>query len=113
VVQRKKTIEPPPVVAKEFTVQEIDVGIEKLRRRIGDVQQLDPNKISYNDAEVDNIEQRIRETIREIFGSSSPQFKDYQYLAIWHEVEPEGISPWYGAESGHHSDQRNFSAGIL
>jgi len=111
-VQKKKTIEPPPVVAKEFTVQEIDIGIKKLRRRIADVQQLDPNKISYDDAEVDSIEQRIRETIREIFGSSSPQFKDYQYLAIWHELESEDYSPWHEAESSHHSAQRKFSAGI-
>lgn len=111
-VQKKKIIEPPPVVAKEFTVQEIDIGIEKLGRRIADVQQLDPNKVSHNDAEVSNIEQQIRETIREIFGSSSPQFKDHQYLAIWHEVGSKDYSPWQEVESSHYSDKMAFTAGI-
>jgi len=110
-VQRKKPIEPPPVVVKEFTVQEINIGIEKLKRRIAEVQQLDPSKVSYDDAEVDNIEKRIRETIREIFGPSSPQFKDYEYLAIWHEVEVD-YSPWHGEESSQYSGQKKFAAGI-
>jgi hypothetical protein len=81
-VQRKKAIEPPPVVVKEFTVQEIDIGIEKLRRRIVDVQQLDPQKVSYQDTEVDNVERRIRETIRDVFGPDSPEFRDHQHHRI-------------------------------
>ncbi len=88
-VQRKKTTEPPPVIVNEFTVQEIDIGIEKLKRRIADVQRLNPNKISAYDGEVGSIEQRIRETIREIFESNSPQFRDYEHLTIYFVVEAE------------------------
>ena len=111
-VQKKKTVQPPPVIPKEFTVQEIDIGIEKLRRRIADVQQLDPNKISYYDAEVRGIEQRIRETIREIFGSNSPQFHDHEYLGIYYVVESEGFSPWQEGVSNHYAEQKNFATGI-
>jgi hypothetical protein len=111
-VQRKKTIEPPPLVIKDFTVQEIDIGIEKLNRRIADVQQLDPNKISHYDAEVQSIEQRIRETIREIFGSNSPQFHDHEYLEIYYVVESEDFSPWQEGVSRHYVEQKNFAAGI-
>jgi hypothetical protein len=109
-VAQKKTVQPPPVIPKEFTVQEIDIGIEKLRRRIADVQKLDPNKISYYDAEVRNIEQRIRETIREIFGSNSPQFHDHEYLEIYYIVDSGDFSPWEG--STHYAEQKSFAAGI-
>jgi hypothetical protein len=110
--QRKKGTEPSPVVVKEFTLQEINIGIEKLRRRIADVQQLDPKKIRYDDAEVSSLEKRIRETIREIFGSNSPQFHDYEYLAIYFAEEGESFSPWQGEGSQFHIFQRNFAAGI-
>lgn len=109
---QKKTVQPPPVIPKEFTVQEIDIGIEKLRRRIADVQQLDPSKIPYDDAEVGSLEKRIRETIREIFGSNSPQFHDYEHLAIYFVVEGENFSPWQDERSQRYMFQKNFAAGI-
>jgi len=111
-VQRKKATEPPPVVVKDFTVQEIDTGIEKLKRRIADVQQLDPNKISHDDAEVDILEQRIRETIREIFGSNSPQFRKYEYLEIYHMGESEDFPPFEDERSRLYRTRKYFADGI-
>jgi uncharacterized protein (TIGR02391 family) len=103
-VQRKKQIEPPRVVVKEFTVQEINTGIEKLRRRIADVQQLDPQKVSFEDTEVDNVEQRIRETIRDVFGPYSPEFQKHQHHNIWHGE--------YNYMEEDYGRQRKFAAGI-
>jgi uncharacterized protein (TIGR02391 family) len=111
-VQRKKTIEPPPVVVKEFSVQEIDIGIEKLRRRIADVQKLNPDKINHDDAEVDILEQQIRETIREIFGSNSPQFRKYQYLEIYHIPALEVYPPFEDERSRLYRSRKHFAAGI-
>ena len=80
----KKSPEPPQIIVKEFTLEEIDLGIEKLYRRIEDVQKLNAQKVSYGDAEVANIENRIRETVREVFGPNSPEFRDHEHRRIWH-----------------------------
>lgn len=80
----KKSPEPPQIIVKEFTLEEIDLGIEKLHRRIEDAQKLNAQKVSYNDAEVANTENRIRETVREVFGPNSPEFRDHEHRRIWH-----------------------------
>jgi uncharacterized protein (TIGR02391 family) len=91
----KKAPEPPAIISKEFTsVEEINRGIEKLQRRIAEVQALDPKKVRYDDEIVHSIEHRIKETIREVFGDRSPEFKRYQYIEIMEGGsrmgEPEG-----------------------
>lgn len=81
---RKSRQKEPSLEVKDFTIDEINRGIEKLKRRISDVQALDPQKVRFDDTAVDNIEQRIRETIREIFGPQSPEFRDHEHHRIWH-----------------------------
>jgi len=90
-----KAPEPPAIISKEFTsAEEINRGIEKLQRRIAEVQALDPKKVRYDDEIVHSIEHRIKETIREVFGDRSPEFKRYQYIEIRESgsymAEPEG-----------------------
>lgn len=80
---RRKT-EPPQVEVKEFTLRDIDSGIKKLRKRIEEVNTLDPQKIPYNDTRVKTAQTNIREIIREVFGQNSPEFRDHQYHEIWH-----------------------------
>ena len=101
---KRRSPEPPPIILKDFTPDEIDRGIEKLKRRIKDVQSLDPQKISFDDTLIDNVESRIRETIRKVFGSQSPEFRDHKYHKICHGGLELGMSD---AES-----QANFAAGI-
>ena len=101
---RKRTYEPPPIQPKEFTIDEIDYGIRKLRRRIEDVNSLDPNEVSHDDARVNNIESSIQETIREVFGPNSPEFHDHQYHDIWHGPHIMGDDPY--------NIQQKFAAGI-
>src|SRR5438309_3322807 len=71
--------EPPPIEIRKFTRSEIDWGITKLRRRLDEVRGLDPKEIPFDDARVEVVASNIRETIREVFGSRSPEFNDHQY----------------------------------
>lgn len=83
----------PPVKTKDFTVAELDRGIEKLRRRIDEVNRLDPAQMSLSDARVTTAESNIRDTIRDVFGDTSPEFRDHEYHAIRHGPMHVGASP--------------------
>jgi uncharacterized protein (TIGR02391 family) len=101
---RRRLLEKPEIQVKQFTPEEIDKGVEKLRRRIEQVKSLKPNEVRYDDQIVRNVEFQIRETIRDVFGQSSPEFLRYQYHEIWH-----------GGLSMMDSDiqrQQKFAAGI-
>ena len=80
---RKNTSE-PEIVAKQFTIQEIDAGIRKLRRRVEEVNGLVTDNVMNDDARVNTAETNIRETIRDVFGPQSPEFHDHQYHDIWY-----------------------------
>jgi len=80
---RRRLPEPPQIEVRQFTRSEIDRGIAKLRRRIEEVLSLDPQKIRYDDAKIDNVERNIRKTIRDVFGSRSPEFNDHEHHRIW------------------------------
>ena len=59
----------------QFTIPAIERGIEKLRRRIEDVNDLDPSQVRYDDQSVKNVTLRINETLSEVFGADySPKF---------------------------------------
>ena len=81
--RRGATPSPPTLEVKQFTVDEIDRGIPKLRRRIGEVAGLQQG-VAFDDARVRTAETNIRESIRDVFGSASPEFHDHQYHDIWH-----------------------------
>ena len=77
--------QPPPeqpIASKEFTSDEIDRGIEKLKRRVQELSDLDPSVIRHDDASIENLTHRIRESIREVFGDHSPEFDKYKYIEI-------------------------------
>ena len=101
----KKASEPPAIIPKEFTSEEeINRGIEKLKRRIAEVQDLDPQKVRYNDEIVHSIQHRIRETVRDVFGNQSPEFRKYGSIII-----REGDYEFAEDEPSH---QRKFARGI-
>lgn len=79
---RRSNSEQPQVEAKVFIPEEIEIGIRKLARRIEEVNKLDPDIIPYHDIVVNNTENNIRETIREVFGQYSPEFHDFEYYEI-------------------------------
>jgi len=94
---------PPTFVSKTFTRDEIDRGIEKLRRRIAEVQKL--QGVKYNDQTVSTAELNIQEAIREIFGDDSAEYYKHRYYDIWEGSIVIGDSPY--------DIQRKFEAGIL
>ena len=101
---RRKTPEPPPIEVRQFTRSEIDRGIGKLRRRIEEVNALDPNQIRFDDAKIDTVESNIRESTREVFGPRSPEFRDHEHHRIWHGG--------YNMMDSEGQRQRKFADGI-
>lgn len=101
---RRRSQEPPPIEVKDFTPEEIEQGITKLRRRLEEVRALDPIQVRYDDTRVSNVESNLREAIREVFGSQSPEFREHQYHNIWH-----GGIQMMDSETGM---QRKFAEGI-
>lgn len=80
--------EPPPIEIRQFrSREEIDLAIERLRRRLEEVRGLDPRQVSYEDQRVRIVEQNISNTILEVFGPHSPEYRDHQHHRIWHGVE--------------------------
>lgn len=81
---RKKTPEPPPIEIKQFTAQEIERGVTKLRRRINEVGDIDADRAARPESsETHVVASNIHETIREVFGPNSPEFREHEYLQIW------------------------------
>lgn len=99
---------PEPIIeSRRFTLAEIEPAIRKLRRRIDDVKALDPQQVAYNDARVANVESSIRETIREVFGQNSPEFREHSGHEIWQGPHTISIN---GRDRGE--NQQRFAAGI-
>lgn len=76
---------PAPLEPRDFrSPEEIDQAIEKLERRIRDLERLDLVAVvrDHNGAD-DVVESAIRETIREVFGSTSPEFDEHRYIRVW------------------------------
>jgi len=81
----KRRPEPPPVEPREFrSVEEIDSCISKLERRIPELEQLDvPGTVLHHTGADQVVESNVRETIRDVFGSNSPEFREHEYIGIW------------------------------
>lgn len=90
--------QPPPLEPKEFrSVDEIDRAIQKLERRIRELEQLDVPGAVLKDSGADDVaESNVRATIREVFGQNSPEFKEHEYIRIsagptYKGMDPQGI----------------------
>jgi predicted nucleotide-binding protein len=102
---RGKNPQQPLIEPKVFTsLSEIEAGITKLRRRLKEVDDLDPRIIRYNDQRVRNIESNISTTIQEIFGTNSPEFREHGHHRIWHGG--------FFTDEDHARDQHSFTEGI-
>ena len=63
---RRRAPEPPPIEVRQLTAVEIDRGIEKLRRRISEVEALGSEQVRYDDTRRRNVESNVCEAIRGI-----------------------------------------------
>src|SRR6266566_474129 len=105
--------EPPPLESREFrSPEEIDAAIAKLRRRIEEIEKLDIRAAMMNHTGADEVAgSNVREAIREVFGSNSPEFKEHQYIRIWNG--PLSMSMSRGAVLQGKERGRVYVIGIL
>lgn len=84
---------PPKPQPKQFSsIAEIENGITKLKRRLQELEALDPTKITHDVPQVKTVTSNIRETILEIFGADSPEYHEHQYHEIWYGGGYAGMS---------------------
>jgi len=79
----------PDPEPKRFTLEDIERGIRKLRRRIDEVKALDPTKLRYDDARVEEATRNIHADIVDIFGRgrNSPEYMAHGAHSVGY---PEG-----------------------
>lgn len=105
---RTKTSDAETMEVKAFSLQDIERGVAKLRRRIAEVNALNPRNVRREDAIVKSAERNIQADILEIFGLKSPEYKEHRNLVIWHReqgLEVMGLGSYY-------DPQEAFAAGI-
>jgi uncharacterized protein (TIGR02391 family) len=70
----RRTQGPPPIQSRDFTLDDIESGIRKLKRRIDEVKALNPQVVRYDDAQVESASRNIRADLIDIFGQNSPEY---------------------------------------
>lgn len=75
----------PTIEPKQWrSAEEIDRAIPKLQRRISELESLDIQAAVLEDTSMDDVAiSNVRETIREVFGPTSPEFDQHQHLRMW------------------------------
>lgn len=91
----RKRPDAPRIEPREFrSVEEIDAGIAKLERRIRELEQLDVAAAVHDDTGADDVARsNVRESIREVFGPDSPEFKEHEHIRLWAGPMHVGMDP--------------------
>lgn len=95
---------PPPIEVKQFTLDEIDAGVRKLRRRIDEVKALGLENLNYDDARVESATRNIKADIIDIFGRHSPEYLTHGVYSVGY---PDGS---YGQDD--HQYQQSYVKGL-
>lgn len=85
---------PPPELPKQATrsPDQLRQGIERLQRQIGELEAFDPSSIAVRDAaETKAMQAAIAETLAQMFGKETPDYKRYASAARL-DHEPNYIS---------------------
>jgi uncharacterized protein (TIGR02391 family) len=107
-----------PVEIRRLTLEDIERGIARLRRRIEDTRLLKPTglarqlamqtrpdlQVRHDDQRVRNVEQKIEADVAEIFGPNSPEVHANRFFSIWRGPHVVGM--------GDDEAQSCFEAGI-
>jgi hypothetical protein len=75
-----KREEPPP--PKEWTLTAITRGIEKLQRRLDELNQLETDQVQFDDPKKEALESEIAATIENVFGTGSREHREHEYVSI-------------------------------
>lgn len=81
----KRRVPQEPIIEprKWTSTDEIDRAITKLKRRVNEMESIDIQS-SFHDSSVEDVPiSNVRETIRDVFGPNSPEFKEYEYIELW------------------------------
>lgn len=89
---------PPPLEIRDFTPEEIERGIAKLKKRIDEVKALEKDRIHCRDQRRNTVQDNISTTILEVFGPNSPEYRTHQYHKIWHGSMYVNMSDQYAQE---------------
>jgi len=87
-----------------WTLEEINRGIAKLKRRIGELQVLLDTQVKYEDPLVRNAELEIPTTIEDVFGEESREYEEYSYVRLRSEILSKSAH-----ETAPAAEQRNQS----
>jgi hypothetical protein len=80
--------EPAIPTPRQFdNVAEIEAAIEKLRRRLRQIEGIDPTVVTHDGPERRTAESDIKNTILEVFGPRSAEYREHQHLQLWHGEE--------------------------
>jgi uncharacterized protein (TIGR02391 family) len=94
--------EPGP---KQFTLEEIEGGIRKLKRRIDEVKGIEAN-IGYNAPQVEAATRNIHADLIEVFGKNSREYVTHFDLSVGY---PEGVG---GLHTTEYDLQQRFTRGL-
>jgi len=79
---RRRGTEPEPIEVRQLSADDIDRGVAKLQRRIDDIQKLKADAVRWDAGRKRAVETEVRETIRDVFGPRSPEFRDFEHFGI-------------------------------
>jgi hypothetical protein len=84
----KKQYTSHPVESREFrSPEEIEAAIAKLVRRVVELGKLDIAKgYQHSTGEIQAAQSNVRDTIRDVFGQNSPEFKEHQDFSLTREA---------------------------
>jgi len=77
---------PPPVIESRQwgSSDEIDRGIAKLERRIAELDALNIQEAVLGHTGADDVAlSNVRDTLRDVFGQNSPEYKEHKHLQLW------------------------------
>lgn len=94
-----------PPRREHFTLDEIETGIRKFKRRIDEVKALDPTKIHYKAPQVEAATRNIRADLRDVFGEGSPEYNAHFRKSVSY---PDGARP----SDSDRDSQHRFIAGL-
>jgi uncharacterized protein (TIGR02391 family) len=95
VARKGRSTQPDQPEDKVFTsLQEVDQAIVKLRRRLEDVQALDPQTMPYGeDPRISSAGQNFSDAVLSIYGPNSPEYRRFRYHSnVWHGSENVNMS---------------------
>ena len=81
----RRTAPPLELESRQWaSPDEIDRAVAKLRRRIVELEALNIQEAVLGDTGADDVAvSNVHDTIREVFGQNSPEFKEHKHLRLW------------------------------